>query len=420
MRAGGALTRALLTYPWRPAEALAALFDRPERTLARWDGLMRDGRYLVTLAGADAHARLGFRDYEGDDGVDSPALALPTYESAFRSFTVNALLDAPLGGDPVQAATRLVGALGRGRTFTAIDGIAGPPRFEFFARTQDGLAGMGDSIPPGEPAVLVARVVAPAGAVLRLLRNGVQLAESSGPQLEFATTPVLFSGERGAGFRVEVVVPGSPGEPSVPWIVSNPIFVSLQPGSFGDPSDAPGPGGGNSSAGPLAARAPAAGESGAHVGIDLNACRVENGPTSMSALEIDASGDRLRWTWRLAEGREPSWVAISCAVPRLPGPDASIAFDARADAPIRVSLQMREAPSNRVPQRWQRTFFVDDRPGRHRVALSSLEPVEKGGPASVPADARTVLFVIDGTHGLPGMRRIITISEATLEAAPRR
>jgi hypothetical protein len=391
------LARALLTYPWRPVPTLVALLDRPAATLARWDGLMASGRYLVAIAGADAHARLGLRDYE-DDGVDAPALPLPTYESSLRSFSTAVLLDAPLGADPAADAARVVRALGEGRSYTVIDGVAGPARFEFVARTRAGLRTMGESVPRDEPVTLVARALAPPGTTLRILRNGEEVAASSGLHLVHETSTSLRPGETGAGFRVEAVRPGGPGTPPVPWLVSNPIFV-----------ERPAPPG---------AREPARDEP-ASVGIDLRACRSERDPVSASEEDSDGSGDRVRWAWRLAGSSAPAWVALSCAVPPIPGADAAIAFRARADAPIRVSIQLREPAGVPVPQRWQRTAYLDADWRQYRVALPSLAPVERGGPAQASAEARTLLFVVDWTHGLPGMRRTVEIERAGFEAGSR-
>lgn len=55
------LTHTFLEFLWRGPEALASLFGRPDMTLARFDALTRQRR-IVTLAGADAHARMGFRN----------------------------------------------------------------------------------------------------------------------------------------------------------------------------------------------------------------------------------------------------------------------------------------------------------------------------------------------------------------------
>jgi hypothetical protein len=408
--------RTVLTYPWRAVPSVTAVLDRPERSLARWDQFMTDGRYMVSLAGADAHARLGLRDYE-DDGVDAPALRLPSYETVFRSFSTTVLLDAQPRGDPVQDAGRVVQAIAAGRTYTSIDGVAAPARFEFFARTPDGVETMGQSVAGNQRVTLVARALAPPGTRIRLLRNGAQVAESSGLELVHETSTSLLEGERGAGFRVEVTAPGSPGTPAVPWIVSNPIFVghTHQVGTVASRGVVAQPSGGRT---PGDRPADAAGAP-VTAGIDLRACSSEKDPTSTSEVTVNDGGDHLSWTWRLAGGSGPAWVALACAVPPL-DPGAAVVFRARSDEPIRVSVQVRENPGGAGLRRWGRTVYVDTEPRSFRTPLDSLEPIEKGGPAHVPPGLRTLLLVVDWTHGLPGMRRRVTVEAAALESSSAR
>ena len=170
--------------------------DRPSGTLDRWDAWTRAGRYLVTIAGADAHARLGWRDFEDDDAGEPPALKLPAYESVFRTFSTSVILDGPAGR---RCRLETPGASSRrwndGRSFTSIDGVAGPPRFEFFARTRDSLRRRwGSRCADGAAVTFVARAMAPAGTQLRLLRNGAPVAESSGLELSYETTVVARTG----------------------------------------------------------------------------------------------------------------------------------------------------------------------------------------------------------------------------------
>ena len=74
-------------YWLRGPEVIASLLDRPRTTLARWDALNRR-RAVVGVAGHDAHARMGPRgDWEPGDGGYS--LRLPSYEAAFRAFSLS-------------------------------------------------------------------------------------------------------------------------------------------------------------------------------------------------------------------------------------------------------------------------------------------------------------------------------------------
>src|SRR5262245_32403885 len=57
----GSLSRALLTYPFRRSGTLSSLLDRPAQSLEKWDGLTAT-RPTVSVAAADAHARIGLFD----------------------------------------------------------------------------------------------------------------------------------------------------------------------------------------------------------------------------------------------------------------------------------------------------------------------------------------------------------------------
>src|ERR1041384_3667370 len=60
------LARAVVTYPFRPSQALALLLDRPDPVMRRWDELSQQ-RHVVGLAAVDAHARVGVRSLGGPE-----------------------------------------------------------------------------------------------------------------------------------------------------------------------------------------------------------------------------------------------------------------------------------------------------------------------------------------------------------------
>ena len=118
------LARTVAAYWLRPAEAMASLFDRPSRTLARWDALARR-RPVVAIAGHDAHARLGPRGTWESPGR-TYALKLPSYESAFRTFSLGVRLASVPGTDATSDGAAILAAIRAGRVFSVIDGVAGP------------------------------------------------------------------------------------------------------------------------------------------------------------------------------------------------------------------------------------------------------------------------------------------------------
>jgi hypothetical protein len=385
------LARAILAYPFRSPEVIASLFQRPASTLDRWDRLSSEGRYLVAIAGADAHARLGVRDDEnGEPGL---AVPIPSYESVFRAFSTHVWLDRGFEFRPADDASRLIEALRAGKSYTSIAGIARPARFEFFARTRRGVTTTGGEVPPGEVVTFVARGLAPAGTKWRLLRNGVQVAESSGLELVHEARTDLRSGERGVAFRIEAISGDEPN--AVPWIVSNPIFVSREPSP------------------PASDSVPAA-PTDARLGIDLRGCMTEKDVLSTSTVEVDDAGDHLYWRWRLAADTSPAWVALACAIDHVPADRRTIEFSAAADEAMRLSVQLRDGGAD--GHRWARTVYVDWERRTFRVPVEALEPVDKGTTA--PADRfRSLLFVVDWVHGRPGMQRAVRLERASFVEA---
>ena len=122
------LGRALFTYPFRRAATLATLLDRPDELLSRWDTMTRD-RSVVTVAAADAHARVG---PGGDPYGRSLSLHLPSYEQVFRTFSIS-LPQVQLHGNAADDAGVVLDAIRNGRVFSTIDALASPARFTFTA-----------------------------------------------------------------------------------------------------------------------------------------------------------------------------------------------------------------------------------------------------------------------------------------------
>ena len=201
----GALTRALLGYVFRPAGALAGLFDRPETALSRWDAVTATRRVLA-IAGHDAHGGIGRRI---EDGSQGRSIRIPSYDATFRSFSTRAILERPLTGDAAADGAAVLDSLRSGRFFTVVDAIAsGVVTLEFTGRTAAETVAQG-SILGGGAATFSARAAVPRGATLVAFRNGAEVSRREGGALEFE------SSESGA-HRVEVHVAGAPGQPPVP------------------------------------------------------------------------------------------------------------------------------------------------------------------------------------------------------------
>ena len=211
--------RAVLTYLLRAPQSMATLLDRPEGVLRQWDALAAV-RPVVALAGIDAHARLGFRQ-RTDPDASAIHVRLPGYESSFRTFSNHVALDAPLSGQAEIDARRVIEAIRNGHVYSVIDALATPGSLTFTATSGGRTAQMGDSLSIDGDVLLRASASAPPGSTLIVLRNGRRVHEVTDGPLE-------FNGGRDAGtYRVEVYTRNAPGQPPVPWMVSNPIYAGL-------------------------------------------------------------------------------------------------------------------------------------------------------------------------------------------------
>src|SRR5262249_2368911 len=140
-------------------------------------------------------------------------LRFPAYEALFSVAREHVLLDKPLTGDAAADGRAIVEALGRGRSYVGLDALAPADGFSFVAEAGGRRGAMGETIAPDPPPVLRAGGQLPAGARLRLLRDGRVLKEGEGPLEVTAPGPGVY--------RVEAFVSGE----EVPWVLSNPIYV---------------------------------------------------------------------------------------------------------------------------------------------------------------------------------------------------
>ena len=213
------IARGLLTYLLRGPQSMATLLDRPESVMRRWDALTAT-RPIVGLAGADAHARLGFSQRTDPDGA-AFHVRLPGYEASFRTFSNHVALDGPLSGEAGADAGRLIDAIRRGRVYSVIDALATPGSLAFSATSGDQTAQFGERITIGGDVLLHASASAPPGTTLVLLRDGQRVHEVTGGPLE------TNGGKDPGVYRIEAYTANPPGGPPVPWIVSNPIYAGL-------------------------------------------------------------------------------------------------------------------------------------------------------------------------------------------------
>jgi hypothetical protein len=381
------LRRSLLDYPLRPAETLAALLDRSDQTFARWDALAQRRR-VVGVAGADAHARVGRQENEASGYRSGWFVRIPSYDVSFRTFAMRVTLARPLSGDAQADAAQLIDAIAAGHLYSAIDAVATPAALDFSATNASGSAGEGDRLMSGGGAVtFTARVNAPTGGTVVLRKDGQLLTQHPVPELKFQS-----DGSDGE-YRVEVYLANSPGQPPVPWIVSNPIYV--RPANWGQPYVAP--------ISEAMDRWPIHGPW--HVEKDTDSAAEVKAPSTTGPVSFD---------YRLAHGpKRGQYAALVLSTGNALRGHERFAFRGRANHPMRISLQARRPNGG---DRWQRSIYLDSVERVIVVPFTDMKPV--GATSTFKFDALqidTVLFVADTTNALPGSEGTFSISELYVE-----
>jgi hypothetical protein len=390
-RARRRLIAAVFDYPFRPVEVMANLIQ-PSQAIVHWEALTRTRR-VVSIAGADAHAKLEFRN--GDPGDTRNALPLPGYESTFRVLSIHVQPGRALSGDAATDARLVMDAIRDGHLYTAVDGIATPPSFEFTATSDRGTVQEGDGLRAGGPVTLRVRSNAPSGFTATVWK-GTEAVSVDRPERDFT---VQVSGEP-AVYWVEIR--STDRTSRVGWIRSNAIYVRGE----GAPEPPP--------------MAPQATVSQPIFdGASATGWRVEHDPASVAALDIApvVSGAALRFRYGLAGGSLARQVAsLVYDTPRGTTPYDRLTFSIRAEHPMRVSVQLRGGEGEAAGERWQRSVYVDTVEQERTVRFDDLMPVGQTHTFRPPFDTvRSLLFVVDMTHAQPGDSGRIWIRRAGLQ-----
>jgi hypothetical protein len=375
------LPAVFVRYLRRPAESVASLFDRPESVLARWDQLSQR-RKMVALAGHDAHQRLGLRT--GAEPAEARLyLKAPSYTQVFRAFTTSVELDTPLLEQAAIDGPALVRGVRAGRVYTTIDAVAGPAQFAFYGASGTWTARMGDSIPLVGPIVLHMRSNAPAGRTVTLFRNGTPVFRSREATFD-------WFGDRPGVYRVEIALPAAPGHPQVPWLVSNAIAIGM---SYPVPDR------------------PVVRDALVWPALKWRVEKSDGASATASAPPV-ADGPGLAIEYQLGKpGGASPFVAVSTFdVVRLSGV-RHISFRARADRPMRASLQLR-SNNNHDDERWRRSFYADATPRTIVMPVDALVPVVAGvAPHPAWEKVGAMMFVIDTTNTLAGTSGTLVIDQ---------
>jgi hypothetical protein len=372
---GWSIARTLLTYPFSGARSLARMLDRPEEILRRWDELTARRR-VVGLPGTDAHARLDVRG--NDSGGRLAVLPIPGYEQMFKTFSVT-VPGITLTRAADKDAVALLDAIRGGRVYTAIDALATPAAVSFSAVQGDVTWGMGDLVPAADGQIVL-RVDsnAPSNSAIVLMKNGQPAETATGRSLR-QSVPA-----RPAVYRVEIQVPGAPGKPPIPWVVTNPIYVRDRAESTEGP------------------RKDATETASQYDNGEARGWRTETSPQSKAALNVVRSlmGTELLLRWAIGGTKEESpYAAFAMPAGQSIGTYDRVTFTSRSDRPMRLSVQFRLANGDR----WRQSIYLDETARQVSVFFDDVRPADQGRPQRLPlASVTDLLFVVDAVNAFPG------------------
>jgi hypothetical protein len=384
------LFAALLDYPFRSPEVVASLIQ-PPTVVAEWAAATAL-RPIVTVAGADAHARLPLLN--GDPQPRGVAIAIPGYAPAFRVMSVHVRPDHPLTNDAAADAQAIMAAIRKGHLYTAVDAVASPPSFAFSARNATGEAAAGDTLAVADGITLHVQSNAPEGWTTVVHEGAATLSAAANTQ------DLTVHGPNRAGvFWAEIV--STTGTPPITWIRSNPVYVrAAHPASTS----------------PMPPRADARARQTLFDGNTESGWRVEHNANSVGAVEVarsSANTPELRFRFGLAGGNAVGqFVALVHDLPAGVGTFDRLALTVRAERPMRLSIQVRDTTADR----WQRSVFVDAGTQTRIIGFDDLNPVGVTHVANAERSAiRAVMLVVDTTNTSPGTSGRVWIAQAALE-----
>jgi hypothetical protein len=186
------------------------------------------------------------------------------------------------------------------------------------------------------------------------------------------------------------------GAPSVPWVVTNPIYVNL--------------------AATHSSFEPPLGNVAASARIPTDEWDAEASPGSQSRLlhePVESGGAALVWAFQVAAEQSASpYAAVRFPVAGRLEHARGLQLRARSDRPVRISAQLRVPGDGR---RWIQSFYLDPEPRTVHLPFDGFKPVQPDAAAMPPLEqVDSLLFVADSVHTIPGTAGRVVLAELSL------
>ena len=132
------------------------------------------------------------------------------------------------------------------------------------------------------------------------------------------------------------------------------------------------------------------------------------------AVSEDGEGE-LQIAYTLAPGGAVGQRA-TLVWPATIGESRRLRLTARADAPMRLSVQVRTADGGQSPRRWRRSIYLDREERTVGVDFADMQPAPENPTPRPPLDeVNAILLVVDTTNAKPGTTGRMWIRRLALE-----
>lgn len=208
----------MIAFPFRyilnHEYALLSSLEYPEQNFKVLDSLNNNGKYLGIYA-LDAHARIPLSK--------KIALNFPSYKSIFGTLNIYVKTDAPVPSDPILFSKQIIECIKKGRFFNVIEGISPANGFEIVYRSSRGdIYETGESI-SDRAGTLLLNLPFNFPVRVKIIKDG---KEYFSDRFEPSTNTQIKIDKPGV-YRCEVYTDTGKFK-MLPWIATNPFFISLK------------------------------------------------------------------------------------------------------------------------------------------------------------------------------------------------